>query len=89
MGNIFRKEKKTSKKLKLDKDSISSEQIEKFVNELLNNKDVNMDYIPDAAEKEIYKKILIYGLNITKELIKTAKVEVIGHEITFTIKPKA
>jgi hypothetical protein len=88
MGNIFRKEKKTSKK-KLEKESISSEQIEKFVNEILNNKDVNMEYIPDAAEKEIYKKILIYGLNIAKELIKTAKVEVIGHEITFTIKPKA
>ena len=90
MGNIFRKEKKKSslKNLKFDKDSISTEQIEKFVNELLNNKDVNINYLPDGAEKEIYKNLLVYILNITKELIKTAKVEIVGHEITFTIKPK-
>jgi hypothetical protein len=89
MGNIFRKEKKSSlKKLKLEKDAISSEQIEKFVNEILNNKDVNISYLPDGAEKEIYKNLLVYILNITKELIKTTKVEVVGHEITFTIKPK-
>lgn len=89
MGNIFRKEKKSSsKKLKLERDSISAEQIEKFVNEILNNKDVNISYLPDGAEKEIYKNLLVYILNITKELIKTAKVELVGHEITFTIKPK-
>ncbi len=90
MGNIFRKEKKSSsKKLKFDKDSISSEQIEKFVNELLNNKDVNINYLPDVAEKEIYKNLLIYILNIAKEVIKSAKIEAVGHEITFIIKPKA
>lgn len=46
-----------------------------------------MSYVPDGVEKEIYKNLLVYGLNIMKEVISKSKVEVVGHEITFTIKP--
>ena len=100
MGNAFKKnkekedivEKKNSvidilKEKKIENNSISSDSISKFVDELLNNKEVNMSYLPDGVEKEIYKNLLVYGLNIMKEVISTSKVEVVGHEITFTIKP--
>lgn len=100
MGNAFRKnkekediaEKKNSvvsilKDTKIENNSISSDNISKFVDELLDNKEVNMSYLPDGVEKQIYKNLLVYGLNIMKEVISTSKVEIVGHEITFTIKP--
>ena len=58
-----------------------------ILDELLDNKEVNMCYLPDGVEKELYKNLLVYGLNIMKEVISTSKVQVVGHEITFTIKP--
>ena len=100
MGNAFRKnkekediaEKKNSvvnilKDTKIENNSISSDNISKFVDELLDNKEVNMSYLPDGVEKQIYKNLLVYGLNIMKEVISTSKVEIVGHEITFTVKP--
>jgi hypothetical protein len=100
MGNAFKKnkekediaDKKNSvvnilKDTKIENNSISSDNISKFVDELLDNKEVNMSYLPDGVEKQVYKNLLIYGLNIMKEVISTSKVQVVGHEITFTIKP--
>uniref|UniRef100_A0A6C0E1I9 Uncharacterized protein n=1 Tax=viral metagenome TaxID=1070528 RepID=A0A6C0E1I9_9ZZZZ len=98
MGNAFRKnkediaEKKNSvvnilKDAKIENNSVSSDNIGKFVDELLDNKEVNMSYLPDGVEKQIYKNLLVYGLNIMKEVISTSKIEIVGHEITFTIKP--
>jgi hypothetical protein len=94
MGNALKKNKEEKnsvidilKEKKTENNSISSDSISKFVDELLNNKEVNMSYVPDGVEKEIYKNLLVYGLNIMKEVISKSKVEVVGHEITFTIKP--
>jgi hypothetical protein len=100
MGNAFKKnkekediaDKKNSvvnilKDTKIENNSISSDNISKFVDELLDNKEVNMSYLPDGVEKQVYKNLLVYGLNIMKEVISTSKVQVVGHEITFTIKP--
>ena len=93
MGNALKKNKEKNsvidilKEKKTENNSISSDSISKFVDELLNNKEVNMSYVPDGVEKEIYKNLLVYGLNIMKEVISKSKVEVVGHEITFTIKP--
>ena len=92
MGNALKKNKEKNsvidilKEKKTENNSISSDSISKFVDELLNNKEVNMSYVPDGVEKEIYKNLLVYGLNIMKEVISKSKVEVVGHEITFTIK---
>ena len=100
MGNAFKKnkekeeiiEKKNSvidllKESKIENNSISSDNISKFVDDLLNNREVNMSYLPDGIEKQIYKNLLVYALNIMKEVISTSKVQVVGHEITFVIKP--
>ena len=57
------------------------------IDDLLDNKEVNMSYLPDGVEKQIYKNLLVYGLNIVKEVISTSKIEIAGHEITFNIKP--
>lgn len=101
MGNSFKKnkekeevliEKKNSvidilKDENIQNNSISSDNISKFVDDLLDNKEVNMSYLPDGIEKQIYKNLLVYGLNIMKEVISKSRVEIVGHEITFSIKP--
>ena len=77
MGNTFKKNKETIEKKnsvidilkdsKIENNSISSDSISKFVDELLNNKEVNMSYLPDGVEKQIYKNLLVYMLNIMKK----------------------
>ena len=82
MGNALKKNKEEKnsvidilKEKKTENNSISSDSISKFVDELLNNKEVNMSYVPDGVEKEIYKNLLVYGLNIMKEVISKSKVD--------------
>jgi hypothetical protein len=99
MGNALKKnknkeitEQKNSvidilKEEKIQNNYISSDNISNFVDDLLDNKEVNMSYLPDGIEKQIYKNLLVYGLNIVKEVISTSKIEIAGHEITFNIKP--
>lgn len=102
MGNTLKKtkekndksiEKKKSlitliKDIKVEDDSISSDVVDKIVENLLSKKDVNMSYVPDVVEKEIYKNLIIYFFGIFKEVVDTTKIEFLEHEITFIMKPK-
>jgi hypothetical protein len=102
MGNTFNKtqkkngnsiEKKISvinliKDVKIETDSNSSETINKIVDQLISKKDVNMSYVPDVVEKEIYKNLIIYFFGIFKEVVDSTKIEFLDHEITFIIKQK-
>ena len=84
MGNSKSKNKEPDVK----NSTISPEKIDKFVEEfLLKNKDLNIDYLPDCVEKQIYKNIFIYLMNMTTELIENSKIVFLGHEISISIKP--
>jgi len=85
MGNSKSKNKEEPP---LKKSTISSDKIDKFVDDfLLKNKDINIDYLPDYVEKQIYKNMFIYLMNMTTELIENSKIVFLGHEISITIKP--
>lgn len=51
------------------------------------NKNINIGYLPDYVEKQIYKNIFSYMMNMFKEIILNSKIQVVGHEITISIKP--
>lgn len=66
---------------------ISVENIDKFIDELLNDKNINIKYIPDLAEREIYKNVFLLLIRVIDHTIKSSKIEFLGHEITLSLKP--
>lgn len=81
---------KNQKKVTFDlpnKNEISVENIDKFIDELLNDKNVNIKYIPDQAEREIYKNVFLLLIRVIDHTIKSSKIQFLGHEITLTLKP--
>ena len=52
----------------LNIDTISKDNINKFVEELLKKQDINITYLPDSVEKQIYSNILVLVLNLIEKL---------------------
>ena len=67
---------------------ISNQNIEKFVATLLQNKSVNLQYLPDKAESKIYTNILIILLGVIQESLNDVNIEFMGHSIKMNIQPK-
>jgi len=67
---------------------ISEERIEEFVDELLLDENINIAYLPDWVEKQIYLNILTILVGFINKTAKTAKVELLGHEINFKVSPQ-
>ena len=79
----------TQKKVHFDlpDNEISVENINKFIDELLNNKNINIKYIPDQAEREIYKNTFLIVMNVLNQTLKSSKIEFMGHQILLSLKP--
>jgi len=71
----------------LNLQELSEEQIEKFVMNLLNNKEINIGYLPDFVEKQIYKNVFNLLINILENLMETTTVNFMGHQIMFSLVP--
>lgn len=66
---------------------LSKMKIEEYINSLLNNENVNITYIPDIAEKQMYINIFSLIINILDETLKKTSVKFLGHELIFELKP--
>lgn len=71
-------------KLKLS--DISKPHIDVFVEKLLNDKNVNIKYLPAFVERQIYRNVINILLGLLDNLLSTANVQFIGHEIDFNLK---
>ena len=89
-NKIEESDKKKQKKVtfEITNNEVSVDNINKFIDELLNDKNVNIKYIPDQAEREIYKNIFLLMMNVLNHTIKNSKIEFMGHEIVLSLKPK-
>jgi hypothetical protein len=67
--------------------NISEEAIQKFVDELLADPNVNIYGIPDKIEAPLYRNIIRIVLGAMKNLFNDANVDFIGHKITMTTTP--
>ena len=68
--------------------SISSEQIELFVDGLMKNKSINFSMIPDYIEKKLYTNVFTIVLNILDTILDSVNIEIMGHKIIVDITPK-
>ena len=76
--NFFKKKEKDATELA----------IEKIVDKMLQNADINASCIPDNLEKQLYINLLKLILGNLKVILDGVKVDFLEHEITIVIKPK-
>lgn len=80
MGNLF---SNTNKKT----EEISSNQINQFVTKMLQNKDVNLSFVPDSVEAKIYEKLLTMTIQELDQILATVKIQFLNQEITIHMNP--
>lgn len=64
-----------------EKGKVSKEIVEKYVDDMLKNPDINISYIPDFAERQIYINVFMLLLKLIDDLSEDCYVEFIGHKI--------
>lgn len=67
--------------------SISTEHIKMYVDEMLQNSDINIYGFPDAIEKQIYRNVFNMLLNVLDHTLETSEIKLFGHKIIFDIQP--
>ena len=70
------------------KDGKTNNAVDKIVDDIMSSNEINITYLPDLVERQIYKNLIIYIFGIVEKVIKTTKIEFLNHEITFNITPK-
>lgn len=66
---------------------ISNQAIERFVNELLEDPNINIDLIPDAIERPLYANTLKVILSIVQKMFNNTNLDLIGHEVKIHMQP--
>jgi len=67
---------------------LSQDRINGFVEELLNDKNVNIKYLPDFVEKQIYRNVFGILIGLLDNVMETTNVQFLGHKLTFDIQPQ-
>ena len=79
---------KKSKKLQNDKlKHVSIDAIERYVEGMIADSDVNITYLPDFVERQLYKNILKMVLGLLDNILSNSHVTVFNHEINFELVP--
>jgi len=70
------------------KRELSNSAIDLFVEELLQDPEINMYLVPDSIEKNIYTNILRLVMKALEKSLKSASINLFNHEIKMHIVPK-
>jgi len=66
---------------------ISNQAIERFVEELLNDPNINIRVLPDGIERPLYANFLKITLSILQKLFNNSNIDLIGHEFKVQVQP--
>lgn len=66
---------------------VSKERINAFVETLLQNKEINIKYLPDAVERQIYRNVFGILVGLMDNLFDSASIKFMGHKVTFALHP--
>ena len=78
--------KDTKQDQKLKESEKRKEAINKYVDELLNDPEINIDYFPDAIEKKLYKNILLKVVSLMDHVLETTEIKFLNSTIKFDIE---
>jgi len=68
--------------------ALSEEQIRKFVDELLTDEAINIGYLPDWVERQLYINFFNLLIGLLSKTIATTSIELIGHKVNMVMLPK-
>lgn len=67
---------------------LSKQRVDEFVEKLLSDNKVNIGYLPDFVERQIYKNVFNLMIGLMDNTLSSTSVKLLGHELTFNIKPE-
>lgn len=65
---------------------ISEEKINEFVEELIQDESINVSYMPDYVERQLYRNIFNILINVINRTTETMSVNFLGHKLTMHIE---
>jgi hypothetical protein len=68
---------------------IDKRPLESFVTSLLNEKMINLSYLPDFVERQIYTNCLILMFNVSQSFLASTSIEILGHALTLQLVPSS
>jgi hypothetical protein len=68
--------------------SISKTHVDSFVEKLLTDENVNIKYLPDYVERQLYRNIFTILLGVVQNLFGSMTINLIGHRIGFAMSPQ-
>ncbi len=66
----------------------SEKKIEEFVQNILDNPDTNISWLPDVVERRLYKNIATIIINLLESTIENSDITFLGHTIRFVMDPQ-
>ena len=66
---------------------LSIHQISILVEEMLNDEDINISYLPDFVEKQIYTNVFQLIMSVVEKSLTNIKLEFLKHNITLKVEP--
>ena len=77
------------KTVELDKiQELSKAKIDEFIEKLLADEKVNIGYLPDFVERQLYRNIFNMLIGLLKNVLSTTNIGLLGHQLTFSIQPE-
>jgi len=67
---------------------LSITKINQLVDEILNDDNLNIKYLPDWVEKRLYRNVLRMVLGLADHLMDTTSIHFFGHKIIFDLVPE-
>lgn len=67
------------------KSSLSQEQIDSVVDKMIDNQAVNIQYLPDFVERQLYRNIFTILLGLLGEIVDESSINFLGHQITMKL----
>jgi len=69
------------------KQLITKQQIQETVDKILENQNINIKYLPDVVERQLYINILTILINLLDETLSSSSIKLLGFEINFDLEP--
>lgn len=69
------------------KSVVSSTAIDEFVEGLLADPETNVAYVPDMIERPLERKMLLVLMKSVAQLVDSASIKFMGHEIVLQMRP--
>jgi hypothetical protein len=66
---------------------ISKKQMDQFIENLLNDQNINITYLPDFVERQLYRNMFALLLGLIEKMAETTEIKILGHHITTHFSP--